>query len=67
MLEAGCLSANITGSGPTLFGLLSNLVHGREVERLLSNAYADTQPLFDIWIVQSAGTGMRELQEHATF
>ncbi len=66
MLKAGCLSANITGSGPTLFGLLSNRQHGLEVKsRLLSDLSA--QPSFDIWIVESSGAGVREAHENATF
>jgi 4-diphosphocytidyl-2-C-methyl-D-erythritol kinase len=60
MLAAGCLSAHITGSGPTLFGLLASGNVGMQVqERFVelckqSSARAD----FDCWLTASTATGL---------
>ncbi|MCA9803778.1 MAG: 4-(cytidine 5'-diphospho)-2-C-methyl-D-erythritol kinase [Cyanobacteria bacterium HKST-UBA02] len=37
MLELGCFTANVTGSGPTLFGLVASREHGRYIKRMLAS------------------------------
>jgi 4-diphosphocytidyl-2-C-methyl-D-erythritol kinase len=60
MLAAGCLSAHITGSGPTLFGLLPSKDSGKTVgEQFQKLASQSTfQTAFDFWISSSETTGL---------
>lgn len=37
MLELGCFTANVTGSGPTLYGLVASREHGRYIKRMLAS------------------------------
>jgi 4-diphosphocytidyl-2-C-methyl-D-erythritol kinase len=60
MLAAGCLSAHITGSGPTLFGLLPS----DNLDRYLAERFcklaeqADERLDFDYWLCSSKATGL---------
>jgi 4-diphosphocytidyl-2-C-methyl-D-erythritol kinase len=60
MLEAGCLSAHITGSGPTLFGLLPSGNMGTQVRdrfvELTKQLSGRTD--FDCWLSASTATGL---------
>lgn len=42
LIEAGALCAEITGSGPTLFGLCKNKKHAEEVIEKLNPEYKET-------------------------
>jgi 4-diphosphocytidyl-2-C-methyl-D-erythritol kinase len=63
MLAAGCLSAHITGSGPTLFGLLpskdSGTKVGEQFQKLASQSSFQTG--FHSWISSSETTGLAVL------
>ena len=59
MLAAGCLSANITGSGPTLFGLINDLSHGAIVREKLLELGSNTENLdIDCWLSESKEAGL---------
>lgn len=60
MRNAGCLSALITGSGPTLFGLVES---ASEAERICQTLAKDPirnsqEHIFDCWAVSSAASGL---------
>ena len=60
MLKAGSLSAHITGSGPTLFGLARTREHALEIQqKLLKDAGSASQVQFDCWVAESSGCGVR--------
>ena len=40
LLEAGCLGVGMTGSGPTLFGIVEGPEHGRRVTELIRHRFA---------------------------
>jgi 4-diphosphocytidyl-2-C-methyl-D-erythritol kinase len=60
MLSAGCLSANITGSGPTLFGLLPSTSVGPAVAEKFRKLATNLSPKigFDLWLSSSCTTGL---------
>jgi len=67
MLELGCLNANVSGSGPTLYGLLESFKSGEHIKETLlkstfKNHATENQSLdldyngaeiLDVWVVQS--------------
>jgi 4-diphosphocytidyl-2-C-methyl-D-erythritol kinase len=68
MIRAGCLNANITGSGPTLFGLIPSLEAGLIAQNLLltDSAYIANDALAsDSWITRSTPRGLVLLAENS--
>jgi 4-diphosphocytidyl-2-C-methyl-D-erythritol kinase len=60
MVNAGCLTAVITGSGPTLFGLVESANDAEQVCRLLAKdpIRNSQEHAFDCWVVSSAANGL---------
>jgi 4-diphosphocytidyl-2-C-methyl-D-erythritol kinase len=61
MLQHGCLSANVTGSGPTLYGLMPSLEEGDQIKRNLIDDWAGSgEPSkFDSWLTRSINYGVK--------
>jgi 4-diphosphocytidyl-2-C-methyl-D-erythritol kinase len=61
MLIHGCLSANVTGSGPTLYGLVPDFEAGKEIRQDLIDEWAGSgkSDEFDSWLTQSTNYGVR--------
>jgi 4-diphosphocytidyl-2-C-methyl-D-erythritol kinase len=61
MIRQGCLSANITGSGPTLFGLVPTAQAGQAILRSLlkENALENPRLDYDCWLARSVNYGIK--------
>lgn len=71
LLELGCLTANLTGSGPSIYGLLANWQQGRFIMRMLiadsgrnefKNAPYYKHGRLDIFLAQSRSEGIKVIE-----
>lgn len=59
LIELGCLSAHMTGSGPTIYGLTQNL---NQAEKILASILQDHQLHVDCWLAQSVSYGAKVIE-----
>jgi len=65
LLDLGCLEAHLTGSGPTIYGLVKNKEQGEQVLKSILDMHEYRQPgiMIQGWLAKSIGHGPKILHE----
>ncbi len=65
LLDLGCLEAHLTGSGPTIYGLVKNKEQGQAVLKGICSMQEYMQPgiMIQGWLAKSIGHGVQILHE----
>ena len=63
LIDLGCLDAHLTGSGPTIYGLVKNKEQGNQVLKNMLAADWQKQTILEGWLVSTIGHGA-QVQDH---